>query len=82
MKRYLFYDNMVRSAGLGHTLMTYDSGLAQAIESNQIFLPCLMRFGHNLGQSGFMEAGLGLDDCSNVRSLIKKKFPDEIEEVP
>jgi len=79
--KYLFYDNIVKGAGIGHTLFTYNSGLNQAISNNQCFIPSLMQLGHGLGQRGLLEAALGLPNCSELRGELEKLFPKQIERV-
>ena len=58
-KKYLFYDNIVRGAGIGHTLACYNYGLNMALEKGLEYLPCETTPGHNLGPIG-MERLLNL----------------------
>ena len=81
-KKYLFYDNILRGGGLGHSLFTYNKGLKKAINSEQVFLPSTMILGHGCGGNGFAEAALGLPLGSPLRSIIKHSFPQEIEYIP
>jgi len=80
-KKYLFYDNILRGGGVGHTLFTYNKGLKKAINSEQIFLPSTMILGHGCGDNGFAEAALGLPLSPPLRSIIRDSFPHEIEHV-
>lgn len=79
--KYLFYDNIVKGAGIGHTLFSYNSGLNQAIRNNQCFIPPLMQLGHGLGRRGLLEAALGLPNCLGLREELEKLFPKDIETV-
>ena len=81
-KKYLFYDNILRGGGIGHTLFTYNKGLKKAINSEQIFLPSAMMLGHGCGDNGFAEAALGLPFSPPLRSIIGEFLPHEIEHVP
>jgi len=81
-KKYLFYDNCVRGAGIGHLLRTYNYGLIQSIKSNLIFMPPRVDAGHGIGKTGNLELFLGLGDYEEERKIIEKSKPHEILYIP
>ena len=80
MKKYLFYDNIVRGAGLGHSLACYNYGLRKAITEGLIYFPSRIRAGHGLGNKGLIESLLGLPNNESSRSLIKSLQPEAVVE--
>ena len=83
-KKYLFYDDLVRGAGLGHTMCCYIYGLELACKKNIIYMPDILRAGHsfNILDPGSIENFLGLPDCRQSRSDVQKKYPDLILNIP
>tara|TARA_R100000008_G_scaffold86896_1_gene82581 strand:- start:9692 stop:10531 length:840 start_codon:yes stop_codon:yes gene_type:complete len=78
--KYLIYDNIIRGAGLGHTLVSYNYGLNIALSQNLVFLPPLMSLGHGLGNNGMVENFLGLNDFSTARNHARSNFPSLCDE--
>ena len=74
-KKYLFYDDIVRGAGLGHTLCTYAHGLELSKTLNLEFMPCRITAGHGLKK---LEDFLGLKDFQNDRAAVEKSHPDQV----
>ena len=81
MKKYLFYDNLVRGAGIGHTLACYNFGLQESMAQKLIYLPLQMRAGHGLGHTGLMENLLGLPECALCRSNLQTLEPEAIQKI-
>lgn len=78
-KKYFFYDNLVKGAGLGHTVCTYAHALELAKTLNLEFLPCAITAGHGLQK---LEKFLGLKDCENKRASLEKSHPHQIQREP
>tara|TARA_Y100001938_G_C8097516_1_gene439141 strand:+ start:2813 stop:3679 length:867 start_codon:yes stop_codon:yes gene_type:complete len=74
-KQYLFYDEIVKGAGIGHTLCCYVFGLEVANRLKLEYLPCNIMAGHGLSD---VERFLGLEDFSEKRKSISKEFPQKI----
>ncbi len=74
-KKYLLYDDIVRGAGIGHTLWSYIFGLELSNKLGLEYLPCKIKAGHGLSD---LEKFLGLDDHEARRKLISEKYPSEI----
>ena len=74
-KKYLFYDNIVRGAGIGHTLACYAYGLHQAEQKGMIFLADKMNLGHGVKN---VEKFLGLKDFTQERQELLKRNKDLI----
>lgn len=74
-KRYLIYDNIVRGAGIGHTMASYNYGLDYARRNNLEWMPRKITAGHRLGHSRCFESELGLPIISNTErdKVIKNK---------
>ena len=81
MKKYLFYDNIVLHAGLGHALACYSAGLKMAQEKQLEFLPCMLKPGQSLPAHNFIEKHLGLEICEERRKQLLATVPEEIEHV-
>lgn len=78
-KKYLFYDNIVISGGLGHILCNYAYGLNLADELNLEFLPIKMALGHGLKDA---EPYLGLPQVEEKRNYLLKERSQEIHHIP
>tara|TARA_Y100000593_G_scaffold749_1_gene1466 strand:- start:83937 stop:84929 length:993 start_codon:yes stop_codon:yes gene_type:complete len=78
---FLFYDNLVRGAGVGHCLTSYNHGLIMAMDNNMTYLPEPLVCGHNLGRDGLFEFAMGLPDCAGARKVVRRRMPDRITEV-
>lgn len=74
-KKYLFYDDLVHGAGLGHTMCCYVYGLELAYKKNIIYMPDILRAGHGFDklELGTIESFLGLPDHRQKRLAIKKE---------
>ena len=73
-EKYLFYDALVRGAGLGHTMCRYIYGLELAQKKKMIYMPDIIRAGHGFHtlELGTIESFLGLPDYRQKRLDIKK----------
>jgi hypothetical protein len=60
MKKYLVYDDIVRGAGLGHIMTSYNAGLSYCIKNNLEWLPCKIKPAHDLNKYNTIEDELGL----------------------
>lgn len=72
MKKYLIYNNVVRGAGLGHTMCCYNYAVQMAINQNcELIVPRLV-LGHNLGNNFEFETFFGLDrfDENKIKELM------------
>tara|TARA_Y100000592_G_scaffold18799_1_gene28761 strand:- start:16234 stop:17061 length:828 start_codon:yes stop_codon:yes gene_type:complete len=74
-KKYLFYDDIVRGAGIGHTLCSYIFGLELSKKINLEYLPCKIKPGHGLSD---IEKYLGLQNFEERREQLIKSNPNEI----
>ena len=81
MRKFLFYDNLVKGAGLGHLLATYNYGLTLAQKSNLIFMPCEIICGHGFAK-GEVEKNLGLGDFKEQRKEILNWDFESIHHIP
>lgn len=77
-KKYLFYNDIVQGAGIGHTLCCYAKGLETAKEMELKFLPTIIRAGQGLED---VELNLGLPDFTKERVNLEAKHPDLIENI-
>ena len=78
--KYLFYDNIVRGAGLGHSLSCYNYGLNMALGKGLEFLPCRIQAGHGF-KDGAIESLLGLPESQKRRDFIIQADPSAVEHV-
>lgn len=69
MKRYLFYDNIIKGAGIGHTLACYAYGLNLSRQKGINFLADRMILGHGVKN---LEEFLGLKDFRQERERLLK----------
>ena len=74
-KEYLFYDDIVRGAGIGHTLCCYAFGLEMANRLNLEYLPSKIKAGHGLSE---VEKFLGLEDFEEKRLALEQECPQKI----
>lgn len=82
MKKYLIFDNIVRGAGLGHTLVNYNHGLNYCIKHDLIWTPHKIIPGHCLNACGHtLEAELGLPQFSkeHIDNIRNTKNFEEIK---
>jgi len=80
-KKYLIYDNLVKGAGIGHSLCSYAYGMELAQKKNLIYIPNLMTCGHGLGDNGFLENLLGLPIYFNERKALLSNAISEVEHI-
>lgn len=73
-KKYLIYDNLVRGAGIGHSLACYNYGLNMAQDKGLKFLPSLLQLGHGVGGGGVLESFLGLPNCTAEREAVLNNY--------
>jgi len=66
-QKYLFYDNIMRGAGIGHTLACYAYGLDLAKQKGMKFLAGEMELGHGVKN---VETFLGLEKFSEERQRL------------
>ena len=74
-KKYLFYDDIVRGAGIGHTLCCYAFGLEMANRLELEYLPSKIKPGHGLSEA---EKFLGLEDFEEKRFTLEQECPQKI----
>lgn len=78
-KKYLIYDNLVRGAGIGHSLACYNYGLNMAQEKGLKFLPSLLQLGHGVGGGGALENFLGLPNYTAEREEALRDSPHLVQ---
>ena len=83
-QKYLFYDDLVYDAGIGHAMCCYVYGLEFAYKKNIEYMPDILRLGHgfNKAKLGTIESFLGLPDHRQNRLVIKKEAPHLILNFP
>lgn len=72
--KYLLYDSIVRGAGLGHTMASYNYGLDYSIRGDMQWVPSRLICGHQLCSGGYVvenELGLPLFEDSFREDIIQ-----------
>ena len=79
MKRYLIYNNIVRGAGIGHTMGCYNYAVQISLNTGLKLIIPKIRLGHKLGDDFRFEKFWGLDTYDD--SFIKSIANDENENI-
>ena len=81
-KKYLIYENIVRGAGLGHTLSSYNYALNMAMNQKLRLIVPKTKLGHGLGNEFQFEVFFGLDKYSeqHVNDIITNHGPELVRQ--